>query len=74
MPIARENSNGAKMLICALTFRNAQCVVATGHKVVQRHKQVGVIFARSGQQVLFRVPAGRFGQTLTLKVRSLESF
>lgn len=57
-----------------LTFGNAECVVATGHKVIERDKQVGVILAGSCQQVLFGVPAGRFCQTLTLEVWSLQSF
>lgn len=57
-----------------LTFCNAECVVTTGHKIIQRDKQVGVILAGSSQQVLFGVPAGRFCQTLTLKVWFLKSF
>lgn len=56
------------------TFGNAECVVTTGHKIIQRHEQVGVILAGSGQQVLFGVPAGRFRQTLTLNVWFLKSF
>ena len=57
-----------------LTFSDAECVVTTGDKVIECDKQVGVILAGSSQQVLFGVPAGRFCQTLTLKVWSLESF
>lgn len=57
-----------------LTFSNAECVVATGHEVIECDEQVGVILAGSSQQVLLGVPAGRFGQTRTLKVGSLESF
>lgn len=55
-------------------FSNAECVVPAGHEIIERDKQVGVILAGSSQQVLFRVPASRFCQTLTLKVWSLESF
>lgn len=58
----------------ALTFGDAERVVAAGHKVVERHKQVAVILAGSGQQVLLGVPAGRFRQTLSLGVRLLKSF
>lgn len=50
-----------------ITFSNAECVVATGHKVVEGHKQVGVILAGPSQQVLFGVPAGRFRQVWFLK-------
>lgn len=57
-----------------LTFGDAERVVAAGHKVVERHEQVAVIFAGSGQQVLLGVPAGRLGQALTLGVRFLKSF
>lgn len=62
------------LLRLALTFGDAERVVAAGHKVVERHKQVAVILAGSGQQVLLGVPAGRFGQALTLGVRFLKSF
>lgn len=57
-----------------LTFGNAECVITTGHEIVECHKQVGVILAGSSQQVFFGVPTGRFCQTLTLKVWSLKSF
>lgn len=50
-----------------LTFSDAERVVATGHKIVERHKQVGVILAGPSQQVLFGVPAGRFRQVWFLK-------
>lgn len=56
------------------TFSNAERVVTTGHEIVECDKQVGVILAGASQQVLFGVPAGRFRQTLTLNVGSLESF
>lgn len=57
-----------------LTFSNAERVVATGHKIVERNKQVGVILAGSSQQVLLGVPASCFCQTLTLEVWPLQSF
>lgn len=56
------------------TFGNAECVVTTGHKIIECDEKVGVILTWSSQQVLFGVPAGRFGQTLTLEVWFLESF
>lgn len=62
------------LLRLALTFGDAERVVAAGHKVVECHKQVAVILAGSGQQVLLGVPAGRFGQTLSLGVGFLKSF
>lgn len=64
-----------ELFVCLpITFGDAERVVPAGHKVVERHEQVAVILAGSGQQVLLRVPAGRFGQTLTLGIRFLKSF
>lgn len=44
------------------TFRDAQCVVTTGHKVVKCDKQVGVTLGGS-QQVLLWAPTHSFGQS-----------
>ncbi len=43
------------------TFRDAQCVVTTGNKVVKRNEEVGVTL-RSTQQILLRAPAHRLRQ------------
>ncbi len=43
------------------TFRDAQCVVTTGNKVVKSNKEVGVTL-RSTQQILLWAPAHRLRQ------------
>ena len=64
-----------KSQLCfVLTFSDAEGVVATSNKVVEGNEEVGVILTGTGQKVLLGVPAGRFSQTLGLKVWSLQSF
>ena len=63
-----------RQLCLVLTFSDAEGVVATSNKVVEGNKEIGVILAGTGQEVLLGVPAGRFSQTLGLKVWSLQSF
>lgn len=59
------------------TFSYAQSVVPTGHKVIQRDEQVGVVLAGPRQEVFFGVPTSGFAQALGLEVgcdRPLEGF
>lgn len=60
--------------IVFLTFGDAESVVATRDKVIQRYKQIGVIFTGSRQQIIFGVPTSRFRQTRGLEIRPLKSF
>ena len=45
----------------AVTFGDAERVVAAGHKVIERHEEVGVALGRP-QQVLLGAPAHRLSQ------------
>ena len=47
--------------VLAVTFGDAESVVAAGHKVIERHEEVGVALGRP-QQVLLGAPAHRLGQ------------
>lgn len=58
-------------LACHLsfTFSDAESVVSTGHKIIECHKKVGVIFAGPSKKVFLGVPSSCFAETLGLKVR-----
>lgn len=51
------------------TFSDAESVISTGHKIIECHKKVGVIFTGPSKKVFLGVPSSCFAETLGLKVR-----